>query len=765
MGVNLIKFDLHIHSIASEYKENSDIVKQSTIENIDILLKKLDENEIALFSITDHNRFNDSLYLAIDEKLNNSTNQFKNVKTILSGVEFDVQIEDGMKKCHIITIFDSKNKPENYQRIREAISKKLLTDKEGFYKKKEFEELLYDIGLNTILIACQRKDIHNHSGKHSSLSDSSTHVEEIISIGYINALEYQKPKVEGILRNNLKQTPNIGLITGSDCHTWNCYPDHDEILKNPDFYPSKAKIIPTFKGLLMAITSPETRINCNENTNPIFIKGIKAKNDTIKFKNGINAIIGENGSGKSTLLKFINGYLHESYVKNIVSINQLELINKIESEKYKYIQQGDIIDKFNDNTLFISKTESNFKKLNHTEFQEEYEHFAELLKEKIELNVRKNQAIESLQDKKINFNPELNVNNYFIQVTCPAEFDEINNKHEKPLKKVQRILRNLVKLKEDQYFEQYKKYIDQAINSLSQVLMQVKADWAILDAEAKIKNIIQGCITDYEFKVNKESSAIDKEKKEYKKKKQNFIDRVINTIKTLNTESPAITEPIKINGFSKNTKRGFYFNREAKYNNTSMLNSFLSFMFNKQYTNLKSVLEINSINDFVNALRNCTSYSDIDIKWKDNLDKFLKDATQENEFITDNLEKQVGNTLGEMSLSYFKYSTQDNSEWNVFIIDQPEDNISNNNISRHLINYFNSIRDTKQLILVTHDPLLVVNLDVDNVVYLQKTNGELTFISGCLEFEDNSVNILDIIANNMDGGKESIEKRLKVYGK
>jgi ABC-type multidrug transport system fused ATPase/permease subunit len=324
----LIKFDLHIHSSASKYKENDDIVNGSTIENIDTLLNKLDENQIALFSITDHNRFDDSLYIAIDEKLKGPGNQYKNVKKILSGVEFDVQMEEGMKKCHIITIFDSQNKPENYKKIHDAINKNLLKDKEAFYNKKQFEELLYDIGLNTILIACQRKDIHNHSGKHSSLSDSSTRVEEIISIGYINALEYQKPKVEGILRHNLKQiSSTIGLVTGSDCHTWSSYPYHDEILKNIDFCPSKAKILPTFKGLLMAITSPETRINCRENTNPTYIEGINTKNDTINFKNGVNAIIGENGSGKSTLLKFINGDLHELYVKSIVSKNQLININ------------------------------------------------------------------------------------------------------------------------------------------------------------------------------------------------------------------------------------------------------------------------------------------------------------------------------------------------------------------------------------------------------------------------------------------------------
>lgn len=59
----------------------------------------------------------------------------------------------------------------------------------------------------------------------------------------------------------------------------------------------------------------------------------------------------------------------------------------------------------------------------------------------------------------------------------------------------------------------------------------------------------------------------------------------------------------------------------------------------------------------------------------------------------------------------------------------------------------------------------MVNLDVDNVIYIQNRDGELSIKSGYLEYEDEETNILDIIAQNMDGGMECIEKRLKVYGK
>ncbi|CDA37628.1 putative uncharacterized protein [Clostridium sp. CAG:568] len=76
-----------------------------------------------------------------------------------------------------------------------------------------------------------------------------------------------------------------------------------------------------------------------------------------------------------------------------------------------------------------------------------------------------------------------------------------------------------------------------------------------------------------------------------------------------------------------------------------------------------------------------------------------------------------------------------------------------------MLNYINKIRDKTQIILVTHNPLLVINLDVDNVVYLEKRNDIISIKSGPLEDKK----ILSAIANEMDGGLKEIERRLKLY--
>lgn len=350
----MIKFDLHIHSDASAYKEAKGIVDKSNVENVDILLKNLNNNEVALFSITDHNRFNAELYKAIDKKLNSNTT-YSYVKKVLAGVEFDVKLESELEKCHIIVIFDTKDNPKNYDKIKNVIENEdnILKNKNNFYDKEKFENILKQIGLDTILIACQRKGINSDRKHTNSISDSVSDVNKVIQIGYIQALEYQKPKVQGILKENLKSLPNnISLVSGSDCHDWSVYPHHDKNNKTLEFYHSKAKIKPTFKGLVMAITSPKTRFNCKENINKDYIEAVKLGNETIQLINGINTIIGENGSGKSTLLKLLAGEDKQGYVKTIIQNNKISILSNIDSDKVKYIGQGDIVKKFNEGKLF-----------------------------------------------------------------------------------------------------------------------------------------------------------------------------------------------------------------------------------------------------------------------------------------------------------------------------------------------------------------------------------------------------------------------------
>ena len=355
---NNIKIDLHIHSKASEYKEREGYVADSNIDNIDVLLKNVEDNKVNMISITDHNRFDYELYKKIKSVINKPP--YEDIKNILPGVEFDVMLEESSTtSCHIICIFDDCNdkKIENIQsKINEV---RILESESDYYKLEEFENILYKVGTSVVLIAHQKSgiDVQDSTGKHHSLSEAVKDPNEWIRIGYINALEYQKPRIQGMIKNNLKEiNTKFATITGSDCHVWSAYPNKDSTIKTPKEYLSKVKCLPTFKGLLLALSSPETRFERkDEGTSSNYINQIKLGENNIELSTGINAIIGENGSGKSYILGKINGENEKKY-KKINESNEIK-ITKIGSPSLLKISQGVIIEQVKSGNLLENNSE------------------------------------------------------------------------------------------------------------------------------------------------------------------------------------------------------------------------------------------------------------------------------------------------------------------------------------------------------------------------------------------------------------------------
>ena len=760
----LIKVDLHIHSYASCYKESEGIVDNSTIDNLNVLFEKLQENEINMFSITDHNRFDSNLYLKAKEILRSNT--YPIVKEILPGVEFDVRLEENKKACHIITIFHVANYESDYKHIECEINKNLLREKNDFYSKDGFEKLIKSIGIDVILIACQRKSLDNSNGNHNSLNDSTDHPYEFIKVGYINALEYQKPDVQGILIKNLKNfDQSVGLITGSDCHYWGVYPSHDKTQQKQKMYYSKIKILPTFKGLLMAVTSPITRFNRSPSSNSNFIKNISINDNTYPLDSGINAIIGENGSGKSTLIKLLTHTDSERYVKSLISENKLSISNNINKSRTKIIQQSEIVNKFNEGKLFKDDDSDLFKKIDHKEFEKSIKEYVTKLHDYLINNIKCNTTFDNLANYSINFNLAFEESTYFVIINCPTDFTKKDNLHAERKNNLKNIIDIIqAEIDSNYYIEEQLELLKKVIVVVKKIYDQVNRKYSIAEREKSVRNIITNKINDYNASITSLSTSLDREKSDYTRNKELLKNQVVIAIKNNIKDINLFNFPKPLKGSSSNETNGFIFNKIADYNEIDLKNDFFKVMFNKDFNTEIQIKSIKTVDDLAISIKgaNNTNY---ETKWNENLTKFINCYESSKEYILDsNSKKNVGNTMGEISLVYYKYQTFSNTNWDVLIVDQPEDNISNNRISTELINYLKYLQNSKkQIIFVTHSPLLVVNLDVDNVIFLDKKNDKINVTAGCLEDEENK--ILDIIALNMDGGKDMIEKRLNLYGK
>ena len=74
---------------------------------------------------------------------------------------------------------------------------------------------------------------------------------------------------------------SIRFVTGTDCHDWTIYPREDHSDSITDFPYTYAKCLPTFKGLVMAITDSSRlkMVNSFFNADKFVLENIKIKNN------------------------------------------------------------------------------------------------------------------------------------------------------------------------------------------------------------------------------------------------------------------------------------------------------------------------------------------------------------------------------------------------------------------------------------------------------------------------------------------------------
>lgn len=356
----------------------------------------------------------------------------------------------------------------------------------------------------------------------------------------------------------------------------------------------------------------------------------------------------------------------------------------------------------------------------------------------------------------------------YKNIVPSVKFDKkiIENENETRAEMLQSILDTLI----DEYQDNKKFYKNhKELNEIIKVLNGLINKINLKSEKISTDNLIIGSIINHleTFASNISDNETDKEKeyKYYKKTKQGFIKSITDVIKleTKEIKFPNFPKPIK--GNSKNIYRGYYFFKKKKYDSLELSDDFYKELFVKEYNNLEKIKHISSKEELVSALNGISKYEDVD-NWFKKVDNFIENYLKDETYIEKVSSRQsMGKTPGEISIVFYDFMLKnDPEEKNVIFIDQPEDDISNNNITSELINYIENNRDKKQIILVTHNPVLVVNLDVDNVILLNKNYRNVIEVkNGCLEYTNDDYSIIQEVAKNMDGGIETVEKRFRLY--
>lgn len=95
------------------------------------------------------------------------------------------------------------------------------------------------------------------------------------------------------------------------------------------------------------------------------------------------------------------------------------------------------------------------------------------------------------------------------------------------------------------------------------------------------------------------------------------------------------------------------------------------------------------------------------------------------------------------------------------LIDQPEDELDNSFLWKSLIPALRALKGKRQIILVTHNPNIVVNADADQVVQLDATADRgYVEVQGAIE----NPAVRGAIVDTVDGGRDAFELRRAKYG-
>lgn len=116
-------------------------------------------------------------------------------------------------------------------------------------------------------------------------------------------------------------------------------------------------------------------------------------------------------------------------------------------------------------------------------------------------------------------------------------------------------------------------------------------------------------------------------------------------------------------------------------------------------------------------------------------------------------------------LVYLEVDQHDNRP---LIIDQPEDNLDNLSVYRNLIDYFRKRKRTRQIIIITHNPNLVVNTDAEQMIVANFDGSavpRISYISGAIEDTKPHTmqGVRERVCDVLEGGTEAFQRREQKY--
>lgn len=673
---------------------------------------------------------------------------------------------------------------EGLKRLEESFVKGIGKEKyiDGAYERDDYFAILKEVGLDFVMIAHQKKTPTSTQKPHKSdvMSLGRETFNELLFMEYFDAYEFRQRDNEIFnkkfsLDNNVKE--KLRFVTGSDCHNWNFYPNSSE--NEDDVRFTYLKALPTFKGLVMAITDYH-RINYSGSFwgQGRYVKelciNIHGKKNYVPLSRGINVVIGDNSIGKSLLLHELTEEraitslpkLKKGYEKYLCQ-NGIEVETKIaEKDIFKFNYQGQIREIFEDENLKADRYLAEFFP-NEIDAQgyrriveQELESFYKRLEYKFDYDDKINQLLplELLDEEEIENELVLGIE---------LETQDIS-KLQKLVEEFKSVISSMKKglIANSELDEKDRNHLESEVEFLEMLLQKYSNKYEKAKLERTKINAFNTALKTFKRKYSERQTDQQNRHNAFSEEKKILAENIANLIKTRNSLTPyeCLIEETEVEP-EVNPVDAFLF--VSKIAIEKIDNAYFEEILKGSLKkgNRIQVEEITREDLRKMISRYPTEIDDpleaLKFKIKTRLDadfKPIKAITENGKDVYTDL------SAGFNSRIYFKLLSGEEKNKGIYIIDQPEDHISQKAIKEDVLEQFRNMAKRRQIIMVTHNPQFIVNLDVDNVIFLSKEK-EVMIQSGALEYEDDEYSILKIVADNIDGGIYTIQQRVKRYEK
>lgn len=778
------KIDLHIHTDKSNLTKVKDYDGQFDISE---LKSKLIENDVKVFSLTDHNIINVNAY-------ENYYNYYtEGDPKLYLGCEFDIKVQQNngsFLTYHTLLVFneDTIEKVKEIDSIIESHFRtnnienhdRSLTDNEIFelFHPYHFFYIPHAGGHKNIIDAYKGVDIAKAQEMVLLLESAHEKVKEAHRIKHNEGFDRLK-------NPDFKDREDEAFINFSDNHSSSNYPTPKSGVKH-EFYCIKGQ--PTFETIRLAFIDPKSRIKKHSDVVALqrsdnFIHSLKINNhptleeNTLYFSPNLNVIIGGRSSGKSLLFNIIGNKIgnskNELQIKYKFDPSNIQIKSFLDTD-YKsgisynfqdviYIRQGDIVNYFENNTLNDLIKESG--KI------EEYKSAKEFFRdEKSNLN----KLIEDLVELYSELIDILNSNFVFHNKDIESIFD-------------------------DSYFFEYINQLENKTSSFdeSSLLLnnlitnlekfKVNENWILNENE-------QALVDDFKNLIKSKSILFDDLKHTYTKKREliNETNEIIAS-KNSNLDSKG-KEKDTANQRLKTLKSNIdiLFNVLFRFQKQCQIIEEYRYNFEKSITispEVDVVLELeNNENVNENIIEGLNLNQNSNLSLYHNLVQLASNNISIKHFpdnTPDNLRKKIATQLKtifenfDKPIEYLKYSEDNTSKNNspgynsekyletilksgnskIVFIDQPEDNLGNKFITDNLIDIIRDLKFQKQIFLVTHNPSIVVYGDAENIIMCTNNENKIKYQQLVLEEKLHQEKICKIL----DGGHYIFDQRARKY--